>query len=105
MEKVSLAELDETLRLNPFVFLDFTSPGCAPCKKIAQALPALLTALQAGTPPLKIAAYEVDITLDAALAARFFVLGVPALILFRDGKEVGRFNSLPKSDTIQRLLS
>ena len=100
MEKITLAELDGKLQASPFVILDFTSPGCAPCKKIAQALPDLLAGL---TPT--VTAYEVDITSDAAIAARFFVLGVPALILFKDEKEVGRFNSLPKADTIQRLLS
>ena len=42
MEKITLAELDGKLQASPFVLLDFTSPGCAPCKKIAQSLPALL---------------------------------------------------------------
>ena len=101
MQKITLAELDATLQSAPFVLLDFSSPGCAPCKKIAQALPALLEAL----PPALISAYEVDIATDAAIAARFFVLGVPTLILFRQGKEIARFTSLPKTDTIRRLLS
>jgi len=101
MEKISLAELDPKLLSSTFVILDFSSPGCAPCKKIAQGLPALLSELQ----PTAIAAYEVDITRDAAIAARFFVLGVPTLILFKGGLEIGRFTSLPKIDTIKRLLS
>ncbi|HUU05647.1 MAG TPA: thioredoxin family protein [Patescibacteria group bacterium] len=101
MEKISLAELDQKLLSSTFVILDFSSPGCAPCKKIAQGLPALLTELH----PAAIAAYEVDITRDASIAAKFFVLGVPTLILFKGGLEIARFNSLPKTDTIKRLLS
>lgn len=101
MDKINSAELDARLLASPFVILDFTSPGCAPCKKIAQALPGLLAELQ----PAAVTAYEVDITTDAAIAARFFVLGVPTLIAFRDGREVARFTSLPKADTIRRLLS
>jgi thioredoxin 1 len=101
MEKITLAELDGKLQASPFVILDFTSPGCAPCKKIAQALPALLAELQ----PASVAAYEVDITTDAPIAARYFVLGVPALIVFKAGREVARFSQLPKTDTIRRLLS
>ncbi len=101
MEAVSPDDLDGKLSAAPFVMLDFTSPGCAPCKKIAQALPAWLAELQ----PVAIAAYEVDITVAAPIAARFFVLGVPTLILFRQGKEIARFTSLPKTDTIRRLLS
>jgi len=101
MERIAPAELDARLLATRFVILDFTSPGCAPCKKIALALPALLAELQ----PADIAAYEVDITTAAAIASRFFVLGVPALILFREGREIARFTSLPKADTIRRLLS
>jgi thioredoxin 1 len=101
MEKIGQSELEEKLLSSPFVILDFTSPGCAPCKKIAQDLPGLLAGLQ----PAAIAAYEVDITTDAPIAARFFVLGVPALILFKQGKEIGRYSNLPKIDTIKRLLS
>jgi thioredoxin 1 len=101
MTGISLADLDGKLLASPFVILDFTSPGCAPCKKIAQALPAWLADLQ----PATVTAYEVDITVDAPIAARFFVMGVPTLILFKQGKEIGRFTSLPKSDTIKRLLS
>jgi thioredoxin 1 len=101
MERIRANELDEKLGLSPYVILDFSSPGCLPCKKIAQALPGFLAELQ----PAVIAGYEVDITTDAAIAARFFVLGVPTLILFKDGREIGRFNALPKIDTIKRLLS
>ena len=101
MEKISWAELDQKLLSSMFVILDFSSPGCAPCKKIAQGLPDLLAELQ----PAAIAAYEVDIASDAAIATKFFVLGVPTLILFKGGVEIGRFNSLPKIHTIQRLLS
>ncbi len=50
-------------------------------------------------------AYEVDITTEAPIAARYFVLGVPTLIAFKAGREVARFTSLPKIDTIRRLLS
>jgi len=101
MERVCLAELDSKLLSATYVILDFSSPGCAPCKKITSNLPALLAELQ----PASIAAYEVDVTCDPAIAAKFFVLGVPALILFKEGREIGRFNSLPKIDTIKRLLS
>ena len=105
MERIGQFELDGRLQAEPRLILDFSSPGCAPCKKIAQSLPALLDELRAGDPPLAVAAYEVDITVEPGLAARFMVLGVPALIVFKDGKEAGRFNSLPKADKLKHLLS
>jgi len=101
MKKITLAELDQNLLSRSFIILDFSSPGCAPCQKISQALPGLLAEL----PGVDIAAYEVDIAAEPAVASRFFVLGVPTLILFKNGQEIGRFNSLPKSAKIKQLLS
>jgi thioredoxin 1 len=101
METITLAELDAKLQASPFALLDFSSPGCAPCRKITQSLPSLLHELL----PLSVAAYEVDVTAEPAIAARFMVLGVPALILFKEGREISRFNSLPKIDAMRRLLS
>jgi thioredoxin-like negative regulator of GroEL len=101
MEKINSAELEQNLLSRPYIILDFSSPGCAPCKKISQALPAMLAEL----PDMDIRAFEVDITAEPAIASRFFVMGVPTLILFKNGKEMGRFNSLPKSAKVKQLLS
>lgn len=101
METITLAELDGKLRQSPFVLLDFSSPGCAPCKKVAQQLPGLLAELA----PAVIVAFQVDVAVEPGIAARFMVFGVPTLILFKEGREIGRYNSLPKADTLRRLLS
>jgi thioredoxin 1 len=101
MEKIYLAELEQKLQTRPYIILDFSSPGCAPCQKIAQALPAMLAEL----PAAAITAYEVDIAAEPAIASRYFVLGVPTLILFKGGQEISRFNSLPKLARIKQLLS
>jgi thioredoxin-like negative regulator of GroEL len=101
MEKINLSELEQNLLSQPYIILDFSSPGCAPCKKISQALPAMLAEL----PEMDIRAFEVDITVEPAIASRFFVMGVPTLILFKNGKEMGRFSSLPKSAKVKQLLS
>jgi thioredoxin 1 len=101
MEKISLPELEKQLQFQPYIILDFSSPGCAPCQKISQALPAMLAELQG----VDIVAFEVDIVAEPAIASRFFVLGVPTLILFKGGQEISRFNSLPKLAKIKQLLS
>jgi len=101
MEKINLAELEQKLQSRTYIILDFSSPGCAPCQKVSQAMPAMLAEL----PGVDIGAYEIDIVAEPAIASRFFVLGVPTLILFKDGREIGRFNSLPKASKIKQLLS
>lgn len=101
MEKINLAVLEQRLQTLSFILLDFSSPGCAPCQKISQSLPAFMAELQ----DLTIAAYEVDVVAEPDIAGKFFVLGVPTLILFKNGREIARFNSLPKPAKIRQLLS
>ncbi len=101
MEKISLTELEKKIQEQANILLDFSSPGCAPCRKISQALPAVLAELDG----VAIHAFEIDITSEPAIASRFFVLGVPTLILFKGGREIARFNSLPQSAKIKQLLS
>ena len=101
MEKIKLTELEQKLQSRLYIILDFSSPGCAPCHKISAALPAMLAELQSA----EIAAYEVDISAEPAIASRYFVLGVPTLIIFKGGQEISRFNSLPKLAKIKQLMS
>ncbi len=94
MNKTGTATLEQDLRSSRHVILDFGSPGCAPCKKV----PAQLEELLASLPDPKPAVFTLDIVEEPAVAQRFFVLGVPTLILFRDGLEVARFNSVPRKE-------
>jgi len=100
MEKISENNLDEKLALSGNVIIDFSSPGCAPCKKV----PALIEDVIRGNPEKIISAFEVDITESPDIATRFFVLGVPTLIIFKDGNEVVRFNSVPSKNKIVSAL-
>lgn len=100
MKKSTAATIDQDLLTTPYVFLDFGSPGCAPCKKV----PAMLDELIAALPETPITAFAIDVTEEQAIAQRFFVLGVPTLIFFRNGKEVARFNAVPKKEKLIPFL-
>ena len=100
MEKIKLAELEEKLKASRFVILDFSSPGCAPCKKVPPVLAEIISEMNG----VEIAAYEADVTENVDLAQKFMVLGVPTVIVFKEGKEISRFNSVPKKDKIKKLL-
>ena len=101
MKKITSTEFDNVLTESKYVIIDFSSPGCAPCKKV----PPILKEVIAESEGLDIAAYEVDVTESTDIAQRLFVLGVPTLIIYKDGKEIGRFNSVPKKDKIKKLLT
>ncbi|MBN2400441.1 MAG: thioredoxin family protein [Candidatus Aminicenantes bacterium] len=101
MKKVNVTELEQKLHSQLYILLDFSSPGCAPCQKISQTLPSMIAELA----DIDIGAFEVDIAAEPGIASKFFVLGVPTLILFKKGQEIARFNSLPKASKIKQLLS
>jgi thioredoxin 1 len=100
MEKIKTNEFENKVRASQFVIMDFSSPGCAPCKKV----PPLLEELMEEMGHADISAYEVDVTENMEIAQKYMVLGVPTIIIFKDGQEVTRFNSVPKKDKIKKVI-
>ena len=101
MEKISFDEWESKLKASRFVILDFSSPGCAPCKKV----PPLLAEVMEELGDTDLSAYEVDVTENIEFAQKFMVLGVPTIIIFKEGQEVKRFNSVPKKEKIKKELT
>jgi thioredoxin 1 len=100
MEKIKPDEFEKQLSASKFVILDFSSPGCAPCKKV----PPLLTDIMSDLSDIDIRVFEVDVTENIEFAQKYMVLGVPTIIIFKEGKEIKRFNSVPKKDKIKKVL-
>jgi len=100
MEKISEDIFDEKLTSPGNVIIDFSSPGCAPCKKV----PPILTEIINENQEKQISAYEVDVTENPGIAMKYFVLGVPTIIIFNGGEEVARFNSVPSKEKIISAL-
>jgi len=100
MEKISEDIFDEKLALPGNIIIDFSSPGCAPCKKI----PPLITEIIESNPDRQISAFEVDVTENPGIGIKYFVLGVPTIIIFNDGREIARFNSVPAKEKIISAL-
>ncbi len=100
MKKITTSEFDNVISGSKFVLIDFSSPGCAPCKKVPPVLEEIINEKN----ELDIAAYEVDVTESTEIAQKLFIMGVPTVVVYKDGKEVKRFNSVPKKDKIIKLL-
>ncbi|MBV8758499.1 MAG: thioredoxin family protein [Deltaproteobacteria bacterium] len=64
--------------------LDFTAAWCSPCR-------ILTPVLRAVADDYRIRLVEIDVDHEQLLAQRFAVKAMPTVVLWRDGREVGRF--------------
>ena len=101
MEKINQDQVEDKLKSAEFVILDFSSPGCAPCKKI----PPLIERVMAEAGEVELTAFEIDVTENPEIAQKYFVLGVPTIIVFKNGRETQRFNSVPKIEKVIKALT
>ena len=77
------------------VIVDFWAPWCGPCKMQG----ALLETKLVPEHP-EVAVLKVNVDEEPGLAARFGVMSIPTLLLYRDGKQVEQIVGLTKPDEI-----
>ncbi|KDP85186.1 thioredoxin [Cupriavidus sp. SK-3] len=83
----------DVLQADRPVLVDFWAEWCGPCRMVAPVLEQIAKE-QADT--LLVAKVDVDVNKD--VSARFGIRGIPALILFKNGKIVGqKVGALSKS--------
>ncbi|HEY1556701.1 MAG TPA: thioredoxin family protein [Kofleriaceae bacterium] len=85
MQLVDAAQLAALSSRPGLTVLDFTAAWCAPCRTLGAVLDALAPELAGRA---RFAAIDVDREPD--VAQRFSVRSMPTLVLWRDGREVGR---------------
>ncbi len=80
------ASFDRHLGRNDIPLLvDFWAPWCGPCKTMA---PQFESAAQLLEPRVRLA--KVDTEAERVLSSHYAIRSIPTLVLFRDGREVGR---------------
>lgn len=88
----------EVLENKGTVLVDFWAPWCMPCRMLSP----LVDAVGEEVTDAKVAKINVDE--QESLAARFDVMNIPTLIVFKDGKEVNRSVGVIPKENILKLL-
>lgn len=81
------------------VLVDFWAPWCEPCKMAA---PVLETIAQEYKTKLIVAKLNVDE--NQASAAKFNILSIPTVVLFKDGKEIDRQTGFSSKEKYEELI-
>jgi thioredoxin 1 len=82
------------------VLVDFWAPWCKPCE-LVKPLVRDLAARHAG----RVTLGTLNVEAHPRSAARYDVLTLPTLILFRDGDPVQRVTGAVKADKLERAMS
>jgi thioredoxin 1 len=81
------------------VLIDFTAAWCGPCKMLAPLVEELAEEWQG-----KVRVYKMDVDANPEIPVKLSVLGVPSLILFKNGKEATRITGFKPKKYLQATI-
>ncbi|MEL3907877.1 MAG: thioredoxin [Treponemataceae bacterium] len=99
---INSADFEKTLKTDLPVLVDFWAPWCGPCKMLGPELDAVAEELEGKA---VIAKVNVDESENKPLAAKFGVMSIPNMVIFKGGKEIDRAVGYMDKDALIELIS
>jgi thioredoxin 1 len=90
---------NDIIKSNPVVLVDFSAEWCGPCKVLGPILREVKDEVGDSVKIIKI-----DVDKNQQLSALYKVMGVPTLILFKDGVQVWRQSGVMQKQELLSLL-
>jgi thioredoxin 1 len=90
---------EHVLKSDVPVLVDFWAEWCGPCKAIGPSIEALASEY-AG----KAKVFKLDVDTEGEIAQQYGVMSIPALLVFKGGKEIDRMVGAAPKATIAALI-
>lgn len=100
-KKVDQKEFEKILKAKEIVFVDFFATWCGPCQMMEPIIEELSEDFEKNE---KVEIVQVDIDQNPELSAKYSVMSIPTLILFKDEKPVDTMIGARSKDVIAESI-
>ena len=90
---------DSVISSDKPVLVDFFAEWCGPCKIMSPILKEVKDILQD-----KVSIVKIDVDKNQAIAAKYQIMGVPTLLIYKKGKQVWRQSGVIQKNDLVRII-